>query len=118
LTAQQTVLVVEDDDGLRKIYRRVLEPLNVVMLQAGDAETALDLLSQYVPDVMFLDILLPNTNGVAILDYVAGDRRLRNMRVIIVSSNPESEWYTQRLPSARFVQKPILPAQIREMILD
>jgi two-component SAPR family response regulator len=117
LTKKQTALVVEDDEGLVKIYRHVLERMNIELLQAGDAQTALDILAHSIPDVLFLDMLLPHTNGVAILDYVAGSRRLQNMRVVIVSSSPEYEWHTHRLPSARFVLKPILPAQIRELAL-
>lgn len=115
MATRRLALVVEDDEGLCKIYRKVLADSGVDMLLAGDAQTALDLLAQHVPDVLFLDILLPNLNGTAIVDYIAANEHLHQMRVVIVSSSPEYQQYSRRLPSALFIRKPIMPAQIREL---
>lgn len=108
-------LVVEDEAGLRLIYRRVLEDLGFRVLEAPDGELALTHLANAVPDVVFLDMLLPNINGVTVLNEIVTDTRMQNTRTVIVSSNKQFERMVGNNPLISFILKPIRPAQIREL---
>lgn len=65
----ETILVVEDHDGLREYSAGVLRELGYNVLEAADAETGLDLLEEQ-PDVdlLFTDVVLPGLNGRQLAD--------------------------------------------------
>lgn len=107
-------IVVEDDAGLRKIYERVLNDMGYTVSEAADGETALEILSQEAPDILFLDIQLPGTNGETILNFIQESEHLHHMFVVIVSSNKQYARYVELIPASAFILKPILPNQIRQ----
>jgi CheY-like chemotaxis protein len=110
-------LIVEDDTGLRLIYRRVLESINFSVLEAPDGLVAMNLLETQTPDIVFLDMLLPNVNGVTVLNHIINTPRLQNIHTVIVSSNKQFEKMLRPDLPISFVLKPIRPAQIREFAL-
>lgn len=63
-------LVVEDDPFTRRLVANSLRP-QVEVLEAGDGATALELYALHAPDIAFLDIELPDTNGHIILKKLA-----------------------------------------------
>lgn len=111
------VLIVEDDPGMRVIYRRVLTDLQFEVQEASDGAEAITLLNSTTPTLVFLDMLLPRVNGLAVLDYMNQNERLQNTHVVIVSSNRSFEPEAARMRRVDYVQKPIRPAQIRELAL-
>lgn len=111
-------MIVEDDTGLRLIYRRVLESVNFSVLEAPDGLVALNLLETETPDIVFLDMLLPNVNGVTVLNHIINTPRLHTMHTVIVSSNKQFEKMLRPDLPISFVLKPIRPAQIRELALE
>lgn len=66
-----TVLVVDDEQHLRDLIRSYLEREGYHVLEAADGSAALDLARQHAPDVVVLDILLPEVDGLEVC------RRLR-----------------------------------------
>jgi PAS domain S-box-containing protein len=63
-TGAQTVLVVEDDKGLREVARRLLEPQGYTVLLAANAAEALQLFERSVSiDVLLTDIVMPGASG-------------------------------------------------------
>lgn len=108
-------LVVEDDSALRMIYRRVLTSIDYDIIEAEDGATAIEILEEHNPDILFLDILLPLVNGIDVLEYIYNTPRLHHTHIVIVSSNRQFERYADEMPSAEFILKPIRPAQIREL---
>jgi two-component system, chemotaxis family, protein-glutamate methylesterase/glutaminase len=83
--AQARVLVVDDSPTMRGLITAVLrtDPEVSVVGQAGDALEAREAIKQLNPDVVTLDIEMPNMNG---LDFLERIMRLRPMPVIMVSS--------------------------------
>jgi DNA-binding NarL/FixJ family response regulator len=59
----QVVLVVDDDRDLRRLVKRLLEPLGYVVLEAATAADALSLAGREPPTVVLLDVLLPDMPG-------------------------------------------------------
>ena len=79
------VLLIEDDHDLAQLYRLQLEPEHTVMY-AHEAQAAFDVLADNPVDVIVLDLLLPETNGVAILQELRGYGDWRRIPVIILSN--------------------------------
>ena len=60
------VLIADDDMGMRTIMRKIVERVEDIVLvaEAGDGKTALDLAEKLKPDVVFLDVEMPEMTGV------------------------------------------------------
>ncbi len=66
-----TVLVVEDERDIREVLRRYLEREGISVLTAGTGAEALHLIESIRPDLVLLDLGLPDIDGVEILDAAA-----------------------------------------------
>jgi signal transduction histidine kinase/CheY-like chemotaxis protein/HD-like signal output (HDOD) protein len=65
--ALQTVLVVDDDDAVREILRQTLQMRGYQVLTAADGVKAQNIITHVKLDVVILDLLMPNRNGLAVL---------------------------------------------------
>jgi two-component system KDP operon response regulator KdpE len=82
-----TVLVVDDDAAARELVRLALEPLGVSVLEAGTAHDALASASAHEPNVVVLDLGLPDRHGLDVLR----DLRRESQAAVIVFSGSSSE---------------------------
>ena len=110
-----SALVVEDDAPLQLIYKRMLQNCGYDVHVVQDGDSALAYLEHAVPQLIFLDILLPMVNGEVVVNYLEDKEHFQNTHVVIVSSNKEFERLAQMLPSAQFLLKPIMPVQIQQI---
>jgi len=109
-------VVVEDEEGLRLLYKRILENEGYDVLLATDGEEAIKLLKNHTPRIVFLDMLLPMVNGLDVLQYIASESRLANEAlVVIITSASEFEQFTGMVPCSEFVLKPLLPPRIKAL---
>ena len=79
------VLLIEDDLDLAELYRLQLEPRHSV-LHAQEAQQAYDMLAESPVDVILLDLLLPETNGIAVLQELRSYSDWRRIPVVILSN--------------------------------
>ena len=85
------VLLVEDDSALAQMYRVKLDRDGYTVHVAADAEEALRLLAQELPDLIFLDVRLPRMDGLALLELIRASERTMNVPVVIVSNYSEAD---------------------------
>jgi CheY-like chemotaxis protein len=83
--AKRRILVVEDDDALAKLYRSALCFAGYDVEVAGDGLTALDDIDTGHPDLVVLDMNLPQIGGERILSEVAATPDTRDIPVIVVT---------------------------------
>ncbi len=83
-----TVLVVEDDSPIRNLISTTLKAHGYKYLIAADGETAIMQASTYNPDIMFLDLGLPDTDGMEIIKKV---RSWSDMPIIVISARSEDK---------------------------
>jgi len=86
-TAPQTVLVVEDDPVLSDIMRILLEDDGCRILIAQRGTEAVELAQRERPDLITLDLRLPDGDGRYVLDQIRQDPKLQGVPVIIVSGS-------------------------------
>lgn len=80
----QTILVVEDDKGLQKYLKELLLDNGYSVKIAGDGIAALDLLNKTEPDVVVLDLGLPNMSGEAVCGEIR--KKYPELPVIILTA--------------------------------
>jgi len=67
------ILVVEDDTNIRRLVSAILETAGYQVISAVECSVAKTLFSSYLPDMIILDLGLPDMDGMSLLDYVRKD---------------------------------------------
>lgn len=107
-------LVVEDELALQILYGRILQKSGFNVLVANDGNEAISILQETEPDLLLLDIRMPNANGLTVIDYVR-NADFQRMHIVVATATKEFERYTHVLPSVQFLLKPVLPPQLLEI---
>jgi two-component system phosphate regulon response regulator PhoB len=85
----KTILVVEDEAPVRDVLRFCLERAGYIVQGAANGRNARRELDHYVPDLVILDVGLPDMSGLELLHSWRHDERTRSMPVIIVTGRGE-----------------------------
>jgi DNA-binding response OmpR family regulator len=85
----ETILIVEDQRGFRRIYQDALESQGYAVLVAEDGEKGLDLTRFHKPSLILLDLGLPRMNGFEVLQKIREDVSLDKVQVVIFSVTGE-----------------------------
>ena len=64
----QTILVVDDDPGILDMHSRLIQQTGRQVLTARNGREALELIEQKIPDLILLDLMMPEMDGFAVLD--------------------------------------------------
>jgi signal transduction histidine kinase/DNA-binding response OmpR family regulator len=80
-----TVLIVDDDPVARDLLSASLKGKGYRIVHAGNGDEALNLARKLRPDAITLDIIMPQTDGWAVLTALKGDAELRDIPVVIVT---------------------------------
>lgn len=91
------ILIIEDSASFRKIYKRVLEGDGFKILEAEDGETGWDLVQKEQPDLVLLDLVLPNISGFEVLKKIRADKLTREIPVLILSVLGEQKYIKEGL---------------------
>lgn len=81
-----TLLIVEDDAHLRRLYMREFSNDGYQVLEAADSRAALDILADQVPDLITLDIVMPGQDGIELLERIV--QQTPNLPVVINTAYP------------------------------
>jgi DNA-binding NtrC family response regulator len=86
-----TILVVDDEAGLRRVLERILTRHGYRVLTAGSAETAYELLASEEADALLLDIHLPSMSGLALYLAIIHRWPALDGRIAIMTGDAEAE---------------------------
>ena len=78
-----TLLIVEDDERIRNYMKTILTTCDYAVLETGNARTALSIIASHSPDLVLLDLGLPDGDGI---DMLRSIREWSQVPVIVVSA--------------------------------
>jgi len=109
------VLIVDDEPFNIDYVEQELEDLGYETCSAENGRQALEQVSKDSPDVILLDILMPEMDGFQVLQHLKGDSELRNIPVIVVSalSDMKSIVKAVELGAEDFLAKPFDPVLLK-----
>ena len=84
--AQKRVLIVEDNELNMKLFNDLLEANGYMVIQTRDGLSALDLARHHRPDLILMDIQLPEVSGIEVTKWLKEDDELRHIPVIAVTA--------------------------------
>lgn len=117
-----TVLYVEDNRENRLLVRRVLEAEQFTFLEADSASQAIQVLLDHLPDLILMDINLPEIDGYTLTTRLRSDPRLYGVPIIAMTANVMKGDRERTLQAGcdAYIQKPIdvdtLAAQLRRYV--
>ncbi|MGF1608200.1 MAG: response regulator [Kiloniellales bacterium] len=82
----KTVLVVEDNDLNMKLFHDLLEAHGYNIIQTKDGMDALRLARQHRPDLILMDIQLPEVSGLEVTKWIKEDDNLKSIPVVAVTA--------------------------------
>jgi CheY-like chemotaxis protein len=120
VTQTYRALAVEDDADSLELMRLVLSDLPLQIEHAPTGAAAIAYLSASVPDIVFLDINLPDMRGWDILDRFRSDTRLTDLQVIVLTSHhePVHRLIGMLQPIAAYLRKPVEPEILRQHVRE
>lgn len=80
------ILLAEDDKFISRAYKDGLERAGFEIIIAFDGVEAIKKIREEKPDLILLDLIMPDKNGFEVLEEIKMDDALKNMRVIILSN--------------------------------
>lgn len=88
------VVLAEDDPDDLVIFQLAIDslPLDIHLTHEDDGEKLLALLRRYIPDIIFLDINLPQKNGINCISEIRKDTRLDNVPVIMYTAHTHEKF--------------------------
>jgi DNA-binding response OmpR family regulator len=103
------VLIVDDDADILKLVRRYCEKLGCAVREAGTAAEARAALQGFTPDLVCLDLMLPDGSGYAICEQIRADPRLSEVPVLIMSarSSPVDRAAAEEAGANDYLIKPL-----------
>lgn len=81
-----TVLIVDDNEDNLLLLSYALDELGYSIIQGSCGEEAIELAAQCRPDLILLDILLPDMNGTTVIRHLRHQRGLKNIPIIAVTA--------------------------------
>ena len=87
----KSILLVEDDPFLVEIYTTKFKEAGFSVAVATDGKESLKKMKEKVPDLLLLDIVLPDLNGWEVLGEIKKDDKLNNLKIVILSNLGEKD---------------------------
>jgi len=80
------VLIIDDDPAQLQLCRLALLPVPCNVLTAEGSEEGFRMLANFQPDLLILDLLMPQMNGLDMLRAIRLDERLTRMRILVMTA--------------------------------
>jgi len=108
---KKTVLLVEDEEPLRRVLRDLLEREGFTVVEAADGVAALDEVDRSAPDVLVLDLNLPRLDGYGVLSHLRARPSTAKLPVLVLTAkgDEENEVRVFETGANDFLTKPFRP---------
>ncbi len=115
---EPTIVLVDDSIAMRAFFEQVAEEADLDFHAYESAEESLDFLSTQRPNLLFLNIIMPNKDGFTFLKELRAHELHRNTPTVMISSKDYAQDRTEakELGVLEFVAKPISKKAIRSLI--
>ena len=115
---RKVILVAEDADDLREMYRVWMELADLQMIEASDGLRAVELARQHQPDAILMDLSMPRLDGWEACRQLKADISTRHIPIIAISAHgyPDAQRRAIEAGCDHFIAKPCTPDRL-EMCL-
>ncbi len=112
----KTVVICDDDDGILEVTKLFLELEGYRVVTLKNCTGFFDCLIDIKPDVVLMDIWMPNKWGDQVTKELKADPIMRNIPVLLFSANPDIEKVVEVSGADGFIRKPFDLEQVKSSI--
>ena len=107
-------LIIEDDPDARKVLSLILKLDGYQIHSAPGGQKAIDVLVNLVPDLILLDVMMPEMDGYQVCQWVRSNPATRQVTVVMLSgkADPESVARGLEVGADEYLAKPITPSHL------
>jgi two-component system alkaline phosphatase synthesis response regulator PhoP len=107
----KTILIIDDEDDIRAILTYNLEKENYRVLNASNGKDGIELAQQHTPDLVLLDVMMPEMDGIEVCEYLRADPKTENISICFLTARSEDYSQIAGLEAGAddYVSKPIKP---------
>ena len=88
---RKKILVIDDEEDMQKLLKIRLEQEGFIVLIAGDGEEGIRLSELEMPDLIILDIMMPNIDGYSCLKEIRRIPKTKNVPILMMSGKEEEK---------------------------
>ena len=109
MSDKQTILVVDDEQDLLDLIEYNLKKEGFDVLKAEDGEEGIRMTRKHGPDLVLLDIMMPNMDGMKVLEIMRDDERLKRIPIIFLTARGDEKTEVEGLNKGGddYITKPI-----------
>jgi len=94
----RSIAIIEDDPKARLLLRRILQTRGEYQVfEASDGASGLELVRRERPDIILLDLMMPGTDGFAVLEAIKADEKMSDVPVIVITAKELTAAERERL---------------------
>ena len=114
------ILVVDDNDDIRQLVSSILSDEGHSVRLAADGESAIEALRSDPPDLVILDIMMPQIDGYTVLKTMTGEGLKRRTKVIMLTAKTnEADWLQgYRLGADAYMTKPFTMEELSGTVAE
>ena len=115
------ILVVDDNLDMRMMVKRVLAIENKYLIkEACNGNEALDIIPEFLPDLIIIDFMMPEKNGMELCLALQKEQKYRDIKFLGISgiTGEESDEFKAFLGEENFFAKPFLVKSFKEKVND
>jgi CheY-like chemotaxis protein len=86
----RTLLIVDDEEGVRSLVRMTLESEQYEILEAKEGAEALAMVRKHTPDLVLLDVMLPDCSGIDVCRALKTDPQTASTTVVMLTAKAQS----------------------------
>jgi two-component system alkaline phosphatase synthesis response regulator PhoP len=111
---QKTILIADDNENIRDALTYLLEDEGYELLLAKDGADALRKVRERKPDILFLDIMMPEMNGYDVCRTIKNDPNLKSIYVIMLTAKGQvaEQERGKEVGADEYIVKPFSPMEI------
>ena len=115
---KKKILIVEDEESLLKLESILLTSKGYAVQGVGDGQAALDAISEIKPDLVLLDIMLPEIDGFEVCRRIKSDDGTKHIPVIMLTAKKSREDMArgEQVGADWYITKPFKSAMVIETI--
>jgi DNA-binding response OmpR family regulator len=114
------ILLVDDERAYANVIKEALNSEGIEVIIAGNAMEAMYLLQQFSPDLILLDVMMPDVDGLTLLSWMRENGGERHVPVCVVSAKtmPEDRQAASRAGADGFLAKPFTMADLKATLAE
>jgi two-component system phosphate regulon response regulator PhoB len=115
-----TVLIADDEPHVVELVRVTLEDERVRVVAAADGASALQLAADLAPELIFLDVNLPDLSGLEVCRRLRRDPELAGVRIVMLTAAAQHDDVARGLAAGadHYLTKPFSPVRLLSLVED